>query len=156
NGTSVVALNDGHGVFTRVTTGSWPSTEVHETVDINGDGKVDLNATFQDGGSQWWINNSTPGHVNFVATAVTRSTNTSRTQAMVDFNGDGKVDWFRSAPPGLVVDFGDGKGNFTEGSLSFAIPNTDSNNNASFLPGDFDGDGKIDLLVITGGAYDGT
>src|SRR5262249_13347239 len=121
NGTSVVALNDGDGHFTRVTTGSWPSTEVHEMFDINGDGKVDLNATFQDGGSQWWINPSTPGHVNFTPTSVTRGTNTSRSQVLFDFNGDGKVDWFRSAPPGLVVDFGDGNGNFTEGSLTFPI-----------------------------------
>jgi hypothetical protein len=156
NGTSVVALNDGHGVFTRVTTGSWPSTEIHEMFDINGDGKVDLNATYQDGGSQWWINNSTPGHVNFTPTSVTRGTNTSREQVLFDFNGDGNVDWFRSAPPGLEVDFGDGKGNFTEGSLTFTIPGTDSNNNANFLPGDFDGDGKTDLLILTGGGYDGT
>ena len=39
NGTSVVALNNGSGVFTRVTTGSWPTSEIHETYDINGDGK---------------------------------------------------------------------------------------------------------------------
>ena len=95
-------------------------------------------------------------HVNFTATNVTRDGNTSRSQVLLDFNGDGKVDWLRSAPPGLVVDFGDGNGGFTEGSLTFTIPGTDSNNNASFLPADFDGDGKIDLLVLTGGNYDGT
>ena len=156
NGTSVVALNDGHGHFTRVTDGSWPSTEIHEMVDINGDGKVDLNATFDDGGSQWWINNSTPGHVNFTPTTITRDGNSSREQVLFDFNGDGNVDWFRSAEPGLVVDFGDGHGNFTQGSKSFTIPGTDSNNNASFLPGDFDGDGKTDLLILVGGNYDGT
>jgi DNA-directed RNA polymerase specialized sigma24 family protein len=156
NGTSVVALNNGHGVFTRVTAGSWPSTEIHEMFDINGDGKVDLNATYQDGGSQWWINNSTPGHVNFTPTNVTRDTNTSRSQVLFDFNGDGNVDWFRSAPPGLVVDFGDGHGGFAAGSLTFPIAGTDSNDNASFLPGDFDGDGKTDLLVLVGGNYDGT
>jgi hypothetical protein len=155
-GGSVVALNDGHGVFTRITTGSWPDSEIHETVDINGDGKIDLAATYQDGGGQWWINNSTPGHVNFTATNVTRGTNTSRSQVLADINGDGRVDWLRSEPPGLVVDFGNGTGGFTEGSLSFPIAGTDSNDNASFLPADFDGDGDIDLLVLIGGNYDGT
>jgi Glucose / Sorbosone dehydrogenase/ASPIC and UnbV/FG-GAP-like repeat/Immunoglobulin I-set domain len=155
-GNAVAALNDGHGVFTRVTPVSFPTTEIHEMADINGDGKVDLSATFQDGGGQWWINHSTPGVVNFTPTNITREGNTSRSQVLFDFNGDGKVDWFRSAPPGLVVDFGDGNGNFTEGSLTFAIAGTDSNDNASFLPADFDADGKTDLLVLVGGNYDGT
>jgi hypothetical protein len=156
NGTSVVALNDGHGHFTRVTDGSWPSTEIHEMADINGDGKIDLSATFEDGGAQWWINNSTPGHVNFTATNVTREGNSAREQVLMDFNGDGNVDWVRSAEPGMVIDYGDGHGGFTEGSVSFPIAGTTNNDNASFIPGDFDGDGKTDLLVLTGGGYDGT
>src|SRR5262249_34577201 len=45
-GNAVVALNDGHGVFTRVTPVSFPTTEIHQMFDINGDGKVDLSATF--------------------------------------------------------------------------------------------------------------
>lgn len=155
-GNAIVALNDGLGVFTRLTTGSWPNTEIHEMVDINGDGRVDLAATYQDGGGQWWINNSTPGDVNFIATNVTRGGNTSRSQVLIDINGDGKLDWLRSAPPGLVVDYGNGNGAFTEGSLTFSIPGTDANNNASILPADFDDDGDVDLLILTGGNYDGT
>src|SRR5205085_6182908 len=31
-----------------------------------------------------------------------------------------------------------------------------TNNSANFLPGDFDNDGDIDLLILTGGGYDGT
>ena len=124
--------------------------------DINEDGKVDVSMTYQDGGGRWWLNNSTPGTVNFTATNITRGGNTARSQVMIDFNGDGKVDWLRSAPPGLVVDFGNGTGGFTEGSLTFTVPGTTSNENASFLPADFDDDGDIDLLVLTGGGYDGT
>ena len=155
-GGSVVALNNGNGVFTRLTTGSFPDTEIHQMYDINEDGRVDVSMTYQDGGGRWWVNNSLPGTVNFTATNITRGGNTSRSQVMLDFNGDGKVDWLRSAPPGVVVDFGNGLGGFTEGSLTFTIPGTSSNNNASFLPADFDDDGDLDLLLLVGGNYDGT
>jgi hypothetical protein len=74
---------------------------------------------------------------------------------MIDFNRDGKVDWLRSAPPGLIVDFGNGTGGFTEGSLTFIFHGTSSNENAIFLPADYDDDGDIDLLIQTGGGYDG-
>jgi hypothetical protein len=155
-GNAIAALNNGQGVFTRVTTGSFPTSEIHQMFDINNDGKVDLNVTHLDGGSRWWLNQSTPGNVNFVATNVMRGTNTSRGQALFDVNGDGKVDWLRSAPPGLAVDFGDGAGGFAENSLTFPIAGTTSNENANFLPGDFDADGDTDLLILTGGGYDGT
>jgi glucose/arabinose dehydrogenase len=155
-GGSVVAINDGNGVFTRLTTGTFPDSEIHQIYDINEDGRIDVSMTYQDGGSRWWTNNSSGGSVNFTATNVTRQTNTARSQVMLDFNGDGKVDWLRSAPPGLVVDLGDGNGGFALNSITFAVPNTTSNNNASFLPADFDGDGDIDLLVLTGGGYDNT
>lgn len=155
-GGSVVALNNGNGVFTRTTNGTFPDSEIHQIYDINEDGKIDVSMTYQDGGGRWWTNNSSPGSVNFAATSITREGNTARSQVMLDFNGDDKVDWLRSAPPGLVVDFGNGSGGFALNSLTFAVPNTTSNENASFLPADFDDDGDIDLLVLTGGGYDNT
>jgi hypothetical protein len=154
-GGSVSALNNGSGVFTRVTGGTIPDSEIHQIYDINEDGRVDVSMTYQDGGGRWWVNNSTTGGVSFAATNITRGGNTARSQVMIDFNDDGKVDWLRSAPPGLVVDFGNGAG-FTAGSLTFTIPGTTSNENASFLPADFDDDGDVDLLVVQGGGYDGT
>jgi hypothetical protein len=155
-GGSVAALNNGSGVFTRVTGGILPDSEIHQIYDINEDGRVDVSMTYQDGGGRWWVNNSTAGGVSFEATNVTRGGNTARSQVMMDFNEDGNVDWLRSAPPGLVVDFGNGAGSFTAGSLSFTIPGTTFNENASLLPADFDDDGDVDLLVVQGGGYDGT
>ncbi len=155
-GGSVVAINNGNGIFTRTTTGNFPDSEIHQIYDINEDGKIDVSMTFEDGGGRWWLNNSASGVVNFAATNITRTGNTARAQVMLDFNGDGKVDWLRAAPPGLVVDFGNGSGGFALNSLTFAIPGTSSNENANFLPADFDDDGDIDLLVLTGGGYDNT
>ncbi|MGE3780686.1 MAG: PQQ-dependent sugar dehydrogenase, partial [Pirellulaceae bacterium] len=155
-GGSVVARNDGQGHFTRWTGTSIPDTEIHQLYDINEDGRIDVSMTYQDGGGRWWLNTSTTDSIAFTPSTVTRETNSARSQVMLDLNGDGKVDWLRSAPPGLVVDFGNGQGEFTAGSLTFPISGTSSNNNASFLPADFDGDGDVDLLVLTGGNYDGT
>jgi ASPIC and UnbV/FG-GAP-like repeat len=155
-GGSVAALNNGNGVFTRVTSGNIPDSEIHQIYDINEDGRVDVSMTYLDGGGRWWVNNSTTGGVNFAATNITRGGNTARSQVMIDFNEDGKVDWLRSAPPGLVADFGNGAGGFTAGSLTFTVSGTTSNENASFLPADFDDDGDIDLLIVQGGGYDGT
>jgi hypothetical protein len=74
-GGSVVALNNGSGVFTRLTNGNFPDPEIHQMYDINEDGNVDVSMTYQDGGRRWWINNSTPGAVNFTATNITRGGN---------------------------------------------------------------------------------
>ena len=152
---ALAVLNDGSGAF-AVAPGSYPSTEVHLNYDIDEDGKNDLSMTYVDGGAQWWRNLSTPGALDFQPTDITRDGNTARTQVLADFNRDGRVDWLRAAPPGIEIDFGDGAGGFATDSFSLTIPGTDSNNNANVIPGDFDGDGDIDLLVMTGGGYDDT
>src|SRR4029453_18995028 len=41
-GGPIGALNNGNGVFTRLTSGSFPDSEIHQIYDINEDGKVDV------------------------------------------------------------------------------------------------------------------
>ncbi|HTO56844.1 MAG TPA: CRTAC1 family protein, partial [Pseudomonadales bacterium] len=154
-GDALALLNDGGGDF-AVAPGTYPTTEIHLNYDFDEDGKNDLTMTYVDGGAQWWRNASTPGQLDFEATNITRDGNTARTQILADFNRDGRVDWLRTAPPGIEIDFGDGAGGFAQDSYSIVIPGTDSNNNANVIPGDFDNDGDIDLLVMVGGGYDDT
>jgi hypothetical protein len=59
-GAPLALLGDGNGHFARAA-GSHPQTEIHLAADINEDGKLDLQMTFQDGGAKWWINESSPG-----------------------------------------------------------------------------------------------
>jgi len=154
-GDAVATLNNGGGLFS-LAPGTYPNTEIHLYYDSDEDGRADLTMTYLDGGGRWWRNLSAPGTLNFSATAVTRDGNTARSQVLFDVNRDGKVDWLRGAPPGLNIDLGNGSGGFAQGSATMAIPGTDSNNNANFLPADLDGDGDIDLLALVGGGYENT
>ena len=154
-GGALATLNSGAGVFS-LAPGTHPDSEIHLYYDSDEDGRPDLTMTHEDGGGRWWRNLSSPGTLDFVATAVTRGGNTARSQVLFDVDGDGKVDWLRGAPPGLHIDRGNGSGGFAEASATLAIPGTHSNNNANFLPADLDGDGDVDLLAMVGGGYDDT
>jgi hypothetical protein len=154
-GDALALLNDGNGHL-AVAAGNYPTSELHLNYDFDEDGKNDLTMTYVDGGAQWWQNFSAPGSLDIRPTGITREGNTGRTQVLADFNRDGRVDWLRAAPPGIEIDFGDGAGGFAQDSFSIAVPGTDSNDNANVIPGDFDNDGDIDLLVMVGGGYDDT
>ena len=154
-GGAVATVNSGAGQFS-VAAGNWPDSEIHLHTDLDHDGLVDLSMTWQDGGGQWWSNRSTPAALDFEATGETADGNQARSQVLLDFNGDGIADWLRGASPGLAVDFGDGEGGFESESFTLAIPGTGPNDNANFLPVDFDGDGDVDLLAMVGGGYEET
>jgi RNA polymerase sigma factor (sigma-70 family) len=148
NSGAVAALNDGKGHFTRAQ-GTFPPTELRLAYDLDEDGKVDLGITFQDGGSQWWLNKSTPGTLRFEPTAIKRGANTARRQAMIDLDRDGKVDWLRGVPDGLAFDLADGRGGFTAGAGQLPVGDTEKAETLC-LPVDLDGDGYIDLVVEWG------
>jgi hypothetical protein len=145
-GTSLALLNNGRGGFTPAD-GNYPPTEIHLPYDINEDGKVDLQMTWQDGGAKWWLNESIPGRLSFRETTTTAGQ--GRANAMIDLNRDGKVDWLHERP-GVAFEFGDGKGNFKpDGHLEIA----QTRNEINVHPVDLNGDGFIDL-VVHWGRYD--
>jgi hypothetical protein len=143
---ALAALNDGHGHFT-VATGSYPNTEVHLAYDIDEDGKVDIAATYSDGGAQWYLNQSTGSGLNFMPSNVIRDGGQARQEALMDIDGDGKVDWLRGAGAGILIDFGDGKGGFADTSRTVPNPGTDE---LTVIPVDLDGDGDQDLIAEWG------
>lgn len=156
HGEGLAALNDGQGHFSAAG-GSYPQSEVHNCVDIDEDGKVDVDMTYADGGAKWWLNQTAKGSQTLqlvdAGDVDTREGNQSREEALVDLNRDGKLDWVRSCQaPGFQVDFGDGAGKFAAGSLSIAQPSGNALD-AGVLFADFDADGDEDLLVNWGG-YD--
>lgn len=145
-GVSLALLNDGKGNFHKAA-GSLPPTEIHLPYDINEDGKIDLQMTWQDGGGRWWINQSSPGQLAFRMSDLIAGQ--ARANAMIDINRDGNVDWLHENP-GIVFELGDGKGNFKRtGNLEVAR----TRNEINMHPADLNGDGLIDL-VLHWGRYD--
>jgi hypothetical protein len=145
-GRSLALLNDGRGHFTEAG-GSYPPSEIHVACDINEDGKLDLQMTWQDGGGKWWLNESVPGRLNFRDSGVTAGQ--GRANAMIDLNRDGRLDWLHERP-GVAFELGDGKGLFKAGGhLEVAA----TRNEINIHPGDFNGDGFMDL-ALHWGRYD--
>jgi imidazolonepropionase-like amidohydrolase len=145
-GRSLALLNDGRGHF-KEADGSYPATEIHVAADINGDGRLDLQMTWQDGGGKWWLNESKPGRLSFRESSVTAGQ--ARANAMIDLNRDGNIDWLHERP-GVVFEFGDGAGNFKPGGHVEVAP---TRNEINIHPADFNGDGFIDL-ALHWGRYD--
>ncbi len=142
-GRSLALLNDGQGHF-KEAEGSYPLTEIHLADDITGDGKLDLQMTWQDGGGKWWINESIPGALRFRESNITAGQ--ARANAMIDLNRDGNADWLHERP-GVAFEFGDGKGGFKSGGHLEIAP---TRNEINVHPADFNGDGFIDLAVHWG------
>jgi MYXO-CTERM domain-containing protein len=144
---ALTALNDGKGHFS-LAAGTFPKSELLLPSDVDNDGKVDFSATYADGGGQWWTMAPMAGMVSFLGTKVIRDGGQARQQALMDFDGDGKIDWLRGAGMGVLVDLGDGKGGFTA-TPARTLQNP-GGEEISIVPVDVDGDGDQDLFVEWG------
>ncbi len=120
------------------------------TADVNRDGNLDIVMTNPNLGSVDVLLGNGKGIFGGMKTVAVASTSYGPDSAVVaDFNGDGKVDLAVAEinfPNGQVsVELGNGNGTFQTPKVS---PLNTSAVNANFMAtGDFNGDGKMDLLV---------
>jgi len=156
-GASIAFLQGyGDGAFTYQPAAPSPPVSPNAVAvgDLNSDGKLDLAYTSYDGDTHVSIllGNADGTFSQAPGSPITVKQNIPASIVAADFNGDGKVDLaITTAPslngnslPGSVYIFlGNGDGSFTPalGSISVGIDPT------SIAVGDFNGDGKLDLIM---------
>jgi len=144
----LVALGNGDGTFQSpvyYSTSTANPTSVIAAADLNGDGNLDL---VTDGVCTLLGN----GDGTFKSATCSSPVNTSGTMVLGDFNGDGKLDVAllsnSSSSYDINVYLGKGDGTFAN-PLVYPAP---VGAGASLAAGDFNGDGRTDLVV---GSADG-
>ncbi len=165
-GTPAVFLGQGDGHFTPgPTSPALPSTYYSvcsgTLADVNLDGKLDYVAYltqiqgysptvvafgvfFGDGTGRLLFNLNTVASVKDAGFLLPRPTYGNLARPNVgDFDFDGKPDLFFSSAAALTIYHGQGNGTFIPGIVTAKTRSTGTN---LFLPGDFNGDGRLDLL----------
>jgi len=151
----VLFAGDGRGNFTDVAHGvpaAGASPQSIAVADMDGDGDLDLaaalwgNPTLQPVRAMLLANQGNGTFVETTATAMPNAFN-SHAVAFADVDGDGVLDLIvgRDAPPTVML--GDGRGGFT--SAPTALQPSASQSNLAVVPGDLDGDGRIDLACAS-------
>ncbi len=155
--TNTISLLKGNGDGTFQTAIDLPSGKGPNTLaiaDVNGDGKPDLISTNNgDSTAAVYMNQSTPGNINFAA-AVTYPVGLYPSAVVTrDFNGDGKIDivvlnngdvFNIGSPTTINVLLNNG-----DGTLTVQPPQVVWNFNSgdALAVGDFSGTGRLDLAV---------
>jgi len=116
---------------------------VFGTADYNRDGKADI-AAFDPPGGTLTVYGSDGGTGIFKLSGPTTIGANARLLAGGDFTGDGIQDFLISNASGVRLLAGAGNGAFNDAAASVSGGLT----NVAFTPGDFNGDGNLDLLAV--------
>jgi RHS repeat-associated protein len=121
--------------------------------DLNGDGRTDVIATTS-AGSYWLLSNGTGNSYRQVQAHSRSDLSLGKVQFTTgDFNGDGKTDIIATTASGSYWYHSSGTGNSYQ--IYYANLRADLHlGEVQFTPGDFNGDGKTDLIYTTSaGSY---
>jgi len=148
----VAYLSQGNGSFTTVNS-NYDEGNDYMTLfplDFNGDKKVDVLQTYNNGGQMGFVSYQSNGDGTF--TSITTQYNQGRSYISIfpiDFNSDGKMDvlqtWDDRGSMSFVAYLSQGNGSFSTVNTYFT---TDSSS-ISVFPMDIDGDGRTDVSQIT-------